>query len=682
MNATAPYPKLFEPLDLGFTQIKNRILMGSMHTGLEDCGREGYVRMGAYFAERASGGVGMIMTGGFAPNPEGSLAGEGEGAIYTEEDVALHQIVTAAVKAADPDCKICLQLLHAGNLAWHNNCVSPSGKRSRISKGQVRPMSVDDIHRTINDFAESAERAKRAGYAGVEVIGSAGYLVSTFLVEATNGRDDEWGASYEDRMRFPIEIIKSIRAKCGDDFIVVFRIAAMDMLPHGMSRDEVVQLAKEIEKAGANIISTHFVWHEAAVPTIATRVPRAAFSQVTAALREHLTVPVITSNRINTPEVAESILEQGHADIVSMGRPMLADSQFANKARDDKADEINTCIACNQACLDHAFGGKTVSCLVNPRACHETELNYNKSESPQRVAVVGAGPAGLAAATVAGQCGHQVTLFEASGELGGHFNMAKKIPGKEEFYETIRYYSGELKRRGVVVKLNSKATPEQLSEESFDHVIIATGIIGRVPPIEGVDRADVLTYRDAIDGLKPIGQKVAIIGAGGIGFDVAELVCHSGKSAALDIDIFQKEWGVDFKNHPRGGVAGVKPEVQGSGREVYLLQRKTSTHGKTLGVTTGWAHKMSLMRHGVKMIAGVEYRKVDDQGLHITVGDEDQVLNVDTVILCAGQESSRGLYDQITGIRRNVHLIGGADVAQEIDAKRAIDQGSRLAASF
>lgn len=682
MSETAPYPKLFEPLDLGFTQLKNRILMGSMHTGLEDGGREGYVRMAAYFAERARGGVGMIMTGGFSPNPQGSLAGKGEGAIYTEDDVELHRLVTTAVKEADPDCKICLQLLHAGNLAWHDNGVSPSGKRSRISKGQVHPMSVDDIHRTIKDYAESAERAKRAGYAGVEIIGSAGYLVSSFLVEATNGRDDEWGRTYEDRMRFPVEIIKAIRRLCGDDFIVVFRIAAMDMLPHGMSRDEVILLAKEIEKAGANIISTHFVWHEAAVPTIATRVPRAAFSQVTAALREHLSVPVITSNRINTPEVAESVLEQGHADIVSMGRPMLADSQFANKARENKADHINTCIACNQACLDHAFGGKTVSCLVNPRACHETELNYVKSKSPKRIAVVGAGPAGLAAATVAGECGHQVTLFEASGEIGGHFNMAKKIPGKEEFHETIRYYRGELERRSVEVKLNTKATPEILSASHFDHVIIATGIVGRVPPIEGVDRANVLSYRDAIDGLKPIGQKVAIVGAGGIGFDVAELVCHSGTSAALDIDVFQKEWGVDFKNHPRGGVAGVKPEVESSGREVYLLQRKASTHGKTLGATTGWAHKMSLMRHGVKMIGGVDYRKVDEQGLHISVGGEEQVLDVDTVILCAGQESSRGLYDQIAGTRDNVHLIGGADVAKEIDAKRAIDQGSRLAASF
>jgi 2,4-dienoyl-CoA reductase (NADPH2) len=483
-------------------------------------------------------------------------------------------------------------------------------------------------------------------------------------------------------MRFPLEIVKRVRAAVKEDFIIIFRIAAMELMEDGSSWEEVVTLGKAIEKAGVNIVSTHFVWHQARIPSISTRVPRAAFTQVTGRLRKELSIPMITSNRINMPQVAEDVLENEHADIVSMGRPMLADEAFAQKAREGRVDEINTCIACNQACLDHAFYGKRVTCLVNPRACYETELNYLPTKQAKRIAVVGAGPAGLAFATTAAQRGHQVTLFEASNEIGGHFNMAKRIPGKEEFHETIRYYNKMIELYGVNLNLNHRVTVAELVDENWDEIIIATGITARIPNIPGIDHPMVKSYGSAIYGQQRIGKKVAIIGAGGIGFDVAELVMHKGVSAALDINVFAKEWGIDFKNHPRGGVAGVEPHIEKADREVYLLQRKSTPHGRSLGKTTGWTHRISLRRKGVHMIGGVSYQKIDDEGLHILVNDVPQILKVDTIVVCAGQVSDRTIYDELKEKKQNVHIIGGADVAMEIDAKLAIDQGCRLAASI
>jgi 2,4-dienoyl-CoA reductase (NADPH2) len=678
------YPHIFEPLDLGFTQLKNRILMGSMHTGLEDMGEAGYEKMATYFAERAKGGVGMIMTGGIAPNPESiGTAGFGEcdsSMLHREDQIPMHSQVTQAVKSADPECKICMQILHPGALAATENAVSPSGIRSRLSPITPKEMSESDIENTIADFANCAKLAQQAGYDGVEIIGSAGYLISTFLVEKTNKRTDQWGGSYANRMRLAIEVIKRVRQAVGEHFIIVYRIAAMEMMEDGSSWDEVVTLGKAIEKAGASIISTHFTWHEARVPTIATRVPRAAFASVTGRLRKELNIPMITSNRINTPETAEDVLHKGYADIVSMGRPMLADPEFVNKAACGREDEINTCIGCNQACLDHTFQGKRVSCLVNPRACYETEIELVPTDNAKHIAVVGAGPAGLSFAISAAQRGHKVTLFEASNEIGGHFNLAKVIPGKEEFHETIRYYNRQIALHNIDLRLNTRVTTEDL--QGWDEVVIATGIKPRVPDIEGIDNQKVFNYRDAIEHPQRIGKRVAIVGAGGIGFDVAELLSHAGISASLDINVFAREWGIDFDNHPRGGVAGVTPQVETSDRELYLLQRKETRIGKTLGTTTGWAHKISLDRKGVNMMAGVQYHKIDDQGLHIIHQNEAKVLAVDSVVICAGQESDNELYNALSALRDNVHLIGGAELATEIDAKRAIDQGFRLAAAI
>ena len=674
MPAHSRYPLLFSPLDIGVTTLKNRALMGSMHTGLEEA-ENGFAKQAAFFAERAKNGVGMIITGGIPPNFEGG----GRGSKLSEpHEVAEHRLVTEAVHAADPDVKICMQILHTGPLAKTSECVAPSAVKSRIGAYMPNALTAEGIEKQLRDFANCAALAKEAGYDGVEIIGSAGYLISTFLVEKTNLRTDEWGGPFENRMRFAVEVVRRVRKAVGPDFIIVFRISAMDMLQGGLAWEEVVQLGKAIVAEGVNVVSTHFCWHEALVPTIATMVPRAAFTQVTGRLRKELGVPMITSNRINMPHVAEDVLARGDGDIVSMARPMLADAELVKKAFEGREDEINTCIACNQACLDHTFNGKLVSCLVNPRACHETELNYLPTNMPKKIAVVGAGPAGLAFSITAAERGHKVTLFEANDDIGGQFNLARKIPGKEEFDETIRYFRRMIALRGVNLRLNTRVDADALS--GFDEVIVATGIEPRTPNIPGIDHPKVVGYMDAILGRKPIGKKVAIMGAGGIGFDVAELVSHAGVSAALDIDVFAREWGIDFKNHPRGGVTGVEPHVESSGREVTLMQRKTDALGRNLGRTTGWTHRLSLQRRGVKMVGGVDYLKIDDAGLHTTVNGEPKLFDVDTIIVCAGQTSMRKLYDDLQARGVKAAIVGGAYEAAELDAKRAIDQACRLAA--
>lgn len=673
MNKPNSYPLLFSPLDLGFTRLKNRAIMGSMHTGLEEA-EDGFSRMAAYYSERARGGVGMIITGGMSPNAEGGLG------LHRDVSASPHRLVTDAVHAAAPEVKICLQILHMGSLAHTPECVAPSAIKSRIGAFMPRELDEAGIEKQLNDFASCALSAQQAGYDGVEIIGSGGYLLSTFLVERTNQRTDRWGGSYENRMRFPVEVVRRVRAAVGSNFIVIFRVPAMDMLEDGMSWDEVVLLAKAVEAAGVNIVSTHFCWHEAAVPTIATMVPRAAFTQVTGKLRQSLSVPLIASNRINMPDVAETVLARGDADLISMARPMLADPEIILKAQQGRDDEINTCIACNQACLDHAFGGSLqVSCLVNPRACHETELNYSPSKAPKNLAVIGAGPAGLAFATIAAQRGHKVTLFEASNEIGGQFNLAKRIPGKEEFRETLRYFARQIAIAGVDLRLNTRVTPQDLIAGGYDRVVIATGIEPRTPALPGIDHPKVVRYIDVITGAAPVGRRVAIMGAGGIGFDVAELITHAGISGALDREVFAREWGIDFTNHPRGGVTGIEPQVARNEREVTLLQRKASAVGKGLGRTTGWTHRLTLKRRGVRMIAGVEYRHIDDAGLHVTIDGEPRLIEVDTVIVCAGQEPSRGLYNALAAQGLQADLIGGALEAGELDAKRAIRQATELA---
>jgi 2,4-dienoyl-CoA reductase (NADPH2) len=669
------YPHLMQPLDLGFTTLRNRSLMGSMHTGLEEA-PNGHERMAAFFAERARGGVALIVTGGFGPNKRGATH-EHTKSLKTDEDVAQHRVITDAVHAEGG--KIAMQILHTGRYAFNENPIAPSAIQAPINAFKPSAATPDEIEQQIVDFVNASVLAQRAGYDGVEIMGSEGYFLNQFLAARTNIRDDEWGGSYENRMRLPVEVVRRVREAVGENFIIIYRLSMLDLVEGGSSTEEIIQLGKAIEQAGATIINTGIGWHEARIPTIATKVPRAAFSWVTARFKKELSVPVVTSNRINTPEVAEDVLSRGDADMVSMARPFLADSDFVIKASEGRADEINTCIGCNQACLDHVFSGKMTSCLVNPRACHETELLIEPASDSKKIAVVGAGPAGLAAATTAASRGHTVTLFDAAAEIGGQFNIAKQVPGKEEFYETLRYYKRQLELLNVDVQLNTRVNVDDLNASDFDEVLLATGITPRTPAIEGIDHPKVLGYLDVLRDKKPVGKSVAVIGAGGIGFDVSEYLIHDGESTSQNIEAFMREWGVDMNLEARGGIEGIEAQVSPAAREIFLLQRKTSKVGAGLGKTTGWIHRAGLQHKGVQMMPGCEYLKVDDDGLHIQVGDETKVLAVDNIVICAGQESERSLSE---GLSKPFQLIGGSDVAAELDAKRAIDQGTRVAAAL
>ncbi len=672
------YPTLFTPLDLGFTTLKNRVLMGSMHTGLEE-EKGGFEMMAAYFAERARGECGLIVTGGVAPNRQGWVK-PFSAKLSKSSEAKKHQIVTDAVHQEEG--KICLQILHSGRYGYHPFSVAPTRLKSPITPFTPWALSSKAVWSTIKDFADCARLAKQAGYDGVEIMGSEGYLINQFIASRTNKRTDEWGGAYENRIKLPLEIVKAVREMVGTDFIIIFRLSMLDLVHDGSSWEEVVMLAKLLEEAGVTIINTGIGWHEARIPTIATMVPRGGFSWVTKKLMGEVKIPLVTTNRINMPDVAERILADGHADMVSMARPFLADAEIVKKAREGREDEINTCIGCNQACLDHAFKNKRASCLVNPRACYETELNYEPTQNKKKIAVVGAGPAGLAASTVAAERGHEVTLFDADSQIGGQFNMAKRIPGKEEFYETLRYFKKQIELTGVNLKLNTRVTADDLAAGGFDEVILATGVHPRIPKIPGIDHNSVLSYIDVLYHKKEVGKKVAIIGAGGIGFDVAEFLTHSGESSATNVKLFLKEWGVDPSNAARGGIEGVTPVIEESPREVYLMQRSTGKLGAKLGKTTGWIHRSSLKNKRVKMIGSVQYESIDDAGIHLTVAGKPQSLEVDNVIVCAGQISNRDLLADLESKGLSVHLIGGADEAGELDAKRAIDQGSRLMAKL
>lgn len=671
------YPHLLAPLDLGFTTLKNRVLMGSMHVGLEEA-PGGYERMAAFYAERAKGGVGLIVTGGISPNDAG-LTFAGGNKLDTRQEAEKHKVVTQAVH--DAGGKIALQILHTGRYSYQPDIVAPSAIQAPINPSKPHALTSAEVQQTIADFVNCAKLAQYAGYDGVEIMGSEGYLINEFIAARTNHRDDEWGGSYENRIRFPIEIVKRTRAEVGENFIIIYRLSMLDLVEGGSSFEEVVQLAQAIEKAGATIINTGIGWHEARIPTIATKVPRAAFTWVTEKLKGLVKVPLITSNRINTPEMAEYVLAAGHADMVSMARPMLADAFFVQKAEQGRSDEINTCIGCNQACLDHIFSMKIASCLVNPRACHETELIFKEATQTKKIAVIGAGPAGLSFATYAAERGHQVTIFEASNQIGGQFNIAKTIPGKEEFYETLRYFKRQIELQpNIKLVLNHTASFEQLLNADFDDVVVATGVTPRQLDIAGINHPKVLSYIEVLKERKPVGQRVAIIGAGGIGFDTAEYLSHEGESGSLNPEKFYDEWGIDTNYAHVGGLKAAK--VEESPREIYLLQRKASSVGAGLGKTTGWIHRTGLKNRDVKMIAGASYDLIDDQGLHITVNGQSTVLEVDHVVICAGQESYSAMYEQLQAAGKNVHLIGGAKEAGELDAKRAIRQGAELAAKI
>ncbi|MCO6486779.1 MAG: NADPH-dependent 2,4-dienoyl-CoA reductase [Phaeodactylibacter sp.] len=670
------YPHLLAPLGLGFTTLKNRVLMGSMHTGLEE-EKNGFERMAAYFAERARGGVGLIVTGGIAPNRAGWVS-PFSAKLSNRGEMKKHRLITEGVHAEEG--KICLQILHAGRYGYHPLAVAPSAIKSPISPFKPWKLSGSGVERTIRAFVRTAQLAQEAGYDGVEVMGSEGYLINQFIVSKTNKRSDQWGGPYESRIRFPIEIVRRIREAAGRDFIIIYRLSMLDLVDDGSTWEEIELLARRIEEAGATIINTGIGWHEARVPTIATMVPRGGFSWVTRRLMGKVGIPLITTNRINTPELAEKILADGHADMVSMARPFLADPEFVKKAMEQRADEINTCIACNQACLDHVFDRKTSSCLVNPRACHETELKYVPAKSKKKIGVVGAGPAGLGFATVAAQRGHEVHLYEAGSEIGGQFNLARRIPGKEEFYETIRYFRKRIEKTGVRLYLNTRADVELLAGQGFDEVVIATGVLPRQVQIEGIGHPKVLSYIEVLKGLMPVGERVAIIGAGGIGFDVAEFLSQEGESTSLNVAAFMEEWGVDMDYNNRGAIT--KPDPGQPARQIYLCQRSKGKLGAGLGKTTGWVHRTALRRRNVKMLSEVQYERIDDQGLHLTVKGEQRVLEVDNVVICAGQEPLRDLWAPLKEKGTTVHLIGGADEARELDAKRAIYQASWLAAGI
>ena len=652
--------------------------MGSMHTGLEE-EKNGIDKLAAYYAERAKGGVGLIVTGGISPNIQG-WTGPFAARMSSKKHAIHHQKITKAVHKEGG--KICMQILHSGRYGYHPFNVAPSKIKAPITPFKPFKLTQSGINRTIRDFVNCAKLSKVAGYDGVEIMGSEGYLINQFIAKRTNKRNDAWGGDYQNRMRLPIELVKLTREAVGENFIIIYRLSMLDLVENGSSWEEVVELGKEIEKAGATIINTGIGWHESRVPTIATSVPRAAFTWVTKKMKSEIKIPLVTSNRINMPETAEKVLAEGDADIISMARPFLADPEWVNKAEAEKADEINTCIGCNQACLDHVFEQKVASCLVNPRACHETELNYNPTENKKKIAVIGAGPAGLVAATIAAQRGHLVTLFDADEEIGGQFNLAKQIPGKEEFYETLRYFNKQLEIHNVDIKLNTRVTNKDLLESDFDEIVLATGIKPRELKIDGINHKKVLSYLDVLKLKKTVGNRVAVIGAGGIGFDVSEYLSHQGKSSSQNIDAWLKEWGIDKSLKARSGIENITPEFDPSPREIFMFKRSKGKFGGNLGKTTGWIHRSSLKKKKVQFIGEVSYTKIDDKGLHYIQNKENKVLDVDNVVICAGQIPFKELYQTLLDAGKIVHLIGGADFASELDAKRAINQGARLAASL